>query len=315
MIRSIAAAAVVLLGAAGYTFGAPDGSPLSGTEQQTASVSNLSESDGASVSGKDGSSGEDLTVHFVDIGQGDCMVLTQGDHAMLIDAGDNSKGTAVQSYLEYLGIGTLDYAVLTHPDADHIGGADVVLYKFDCERVLMPDVSADTRTYEDVMQVIEDKNLAVDHPSPGDVYAFGGASFTVLSPSGSYRDTNDNSIVIRLVYGDTSFLFTGDAEEAAEEDMLASGLTLSSDVLKVGHHGSSSSTGDAFLEAVDPSFAIISCGEDNSYGHPHAETLNKLRAAGVSVFRTDEQGTITAVTDGTTITWNASPSETWQSGR
>ena len=307
-LKLLCTVTVLLLGAAGYTFGNDGITPISGTASQSAQGVYQ---DAQTVLPANAG---DLTVHFVDIGQGDCMVLTQDDHAMIIDAGDNDKGTLVQSYLEYLGISELDYAILTHPDADHIGGADVVLYKFDCDRVLMPDHSSDTKTYEDVIRVIDDKQIPVEHPVPGDTYTFGNASFTVLSPSKEYKDNNNNSIVIRLTYGNTTFLMTGDAEEEAEEDMLSSGLPLSADVLKLGHHGSSSSTSDDFLSAVNPTWAVISCAEGNKYGHPHAETMNKLRAAGISVFRTDEQGTITATTDGTTITWNASPSETWQTG-
>ena len=285
-LKLLCTVTVLLLGAAGYTFGNDGITPISDTASQSAQgVYQDAQTDLSANAG-------DLTVHFVDIGQGDCMVLTQDDHAMIIDAGDNDKGTVVQSYLEYLGISELDYAILTHPDADHIGGADVVLYKFDCDRVLMPDHSSDTKTYEDVIRVIDDKQIPVEHPVPGDTYTFGNASFTVLSPSKEYKDNNNNSIVIRLTYG----------------------LPLSADVLKLGHHGSSSSTSDDFLSAVDPTWAVISCAEGNKYGHPHAETMNKLRASGISVFRTDEQGTITATTDGTTITWNASPSETWQTG-
>lgn len=257
---------------------------------------------------------EDLTVHFLDIGQGDCTLLTQGEHAMLIDAGDNDQGTKVQSYLEYLGISSLDYLVLTHPDADHIGGADVVIYKFDCNTILMPERKADTRTYDDVIQAMKSKNYTAIHPEVGDNYAFGESSFTILSPARNYEDSNDCSIVLRLTHGGNTFLFTGDAEEEAENDMLASGMDLSADVLKVGHHGSHTSTSDAFLDAVSPTYAVISCETGNSYGHPHAETLNKLRAAGVQLFRTDDQGTITVTSDGSTLTWNTSPSDDWVSG-
>ncbi len=255
-----------------------------------------------------------LRVYFLDVGQGDCTILTQGDSAMLIDAGENDKGTTVQSYLEYLGIDSLDYAVLTHPDSDHIGGADVVLYKFDCDTILMPDVRTDTRTYDDVIQAMNAKGETAVHPSPGDIYEFGDAAFTVLAPVQSYDDNNNNSIVLRLDYGDNSFLFTGDAESQAEADILASGADVEADVLKVGHHGSSTSTSDEFLAAVSPEYAVISCGEGNSYGHPHAETLNKLRQNGITVYRTDEQGTIVAESDGREITWSSSPSDTWQSG-
>ncbi|MCD8250042.1 MAG: MBL fold metallo-hydrolase [Lachnospiraceae bacterium] len=257
---------------------------------------------------------EALTVHFIDVGQGDCTLITQGGHAMLIDAGDNSQGENVVSYLNYAGVDELDYLILTHPDADHIGGADVVLYNIDCEAVLAPDKEADTKSWSDVVDAMSGRGLEAVHPQPGDSYTLGEAAFTVLGPLQDYEDSNDCSIVLRLTHGDNSFLFTGDAEETAEADILSSGYTLSADVLKVGHHGSRSSTSDDFLAAISPSCAVISCGEGNDYGHPHAATLNKLRASGVSVYRTDEQGTIAVTSDGSSLSWNMSPSETWQTG-
>lgn len=257
---------------------------------------------------------EALEVHFFDVGQGDCTIITQGDHAMMIDAGDNDKGTAVQAYLNYLGVSSLEYFIMTHPDADHIGGADVVLYKFDCDTILMPDKEVDTRTYDDVIQAMKSKNYTAIHPQIGDTYSFGDASFTVLAPVRQYSDNNNNSIVIKMTHGENTFLFTGDAEEEAEMDILAEGLDVSADVLKAGHHGSSTSTSDDFLEAVSPEYAVISCGEDNKYGHPHAETMNKFRQTGVTVYRTDEQGTVIAASDGSTITWNESPSDSWITG-
>lgn len=259
--------------------------------------------------------GEDtLNVHFLDIGQGDCIVITQGDHAMMIDAGDNDKGTAVQAYLNYLGIETLEYFILTHPDADHIGGADVILYKFDCDTILMPDKETDTRTYDDVIQAMKSKRYSASCPAVGDTYSFGDASFTVLGPVKEYADNNNNSIVIRMTHGDNTFLFTGDAEAEAEADILKEGLDVQADVLKAGHHGSSTSTSDEFLETVSPEYAVISCGEGNKYGHPHAETMNKFRQNGITVYRTDEQGTIIASSDGNTIRWSESPSDSWLTG-
>lgn len=274
-------------------------------------AASISSGTGGSLSADDDSL---LNVYFLDVGQGDCTILTQGDHAMIIDAGDNDQGTAVQSYLNYLGITSLDYAVLTHPDADHIGGMDVVLYKFDCDTVLMPDREADTRTYDDVIQAMRSKSETPVHPEPGTTCSFGDASFTILAPLADYTDTNDCSIVIRLTHGDNTFLFTGDAEVPAEEDILASGQELSADVLKAGHHGSSTSTSEDFLDAVSPDYAVISCGEGNKYGHPHAETLNKFRERNIVVYRTDEQGTVIASSDGTSITWSESPSDSWQTG-
>ncbi len=257
---------------------------------------------------------DSLNVYFFDVGQGDCTILTLGEHAMIVDAGENDKGTAVQSYLNYLGIDSLDYAVLTHPDSDHIGGMDVVLYKFDCDTILMPDKETDTRTYDDVIQAMKAKDETAVHPEPGDTFSFGDASFTVLSPLKEYSDNNNNSLVLRLTHGENTFLFTGDAEEPAEEAMLDKWDNLSADVLKLGHHGSNTATSADFLDAVSPEYAVVSCGEDNKYGHPHAETLNKLRERRITVYRTDEQGTIIASSDGKTITWDESPSESWQTG-
>ena len=304
---------VLILGIAGYGNGQAD-SISSAMDTIFTAVSDLASGTSMQTASGPSEVTEDLTVHFLDIGQGDCTLLTQGEHAMLIDAGDNDQGTKVQSYLEYLGISSLDYLVLTHPDADHIGGADVVIYKFDCNTILMPEKKADTRTYDDVIQAMKSKNYTAIHPEVGDSYAFGESSFTILSPARNYEDSNDCSIVLRLTHGSNTFLFTGDAEEEAENDMLASGMDLSADVLKVGHHGSHTSTSDAFLEAVAPTYAVISCEIGNSYGHPHAETLNKLRTAGIQMFRTDDQGTIIVTSDGSTLTWNASPSDDWVSG-
>lgn len=256
----------------------------------------------------------ELTVHFMDVGQGDAVLIACGGEYMLIDAGDNSKGTAVQNYLTKQGVKTLKYVVGTHPDADHIGGMDVVLYKFDCNTVIMPDVTSDTATYRDVLDAMKAKGYRNTVSKPGNSYTLGDARFVIAGPGKAYEDTNNNSIVIRMTHGDNSFLFTGDMEEQAEADILQGKVSLQADVLKVGHHGSSSSSSEAFLEAVSPSYAVISCGEDNSYGHPHSQTLNVLRKMGVQVFRTDEQGTITASSDGSKITWNCAPSDTWKAG-
>lgn len=256
----------------------------------------------------------ELTVHFMDVGQGDAVLIACGGEYMLIDAGDNSKGTAVQNYLTKQGVKTLKYVVGTHPDADHIGGMDVVLYKFDCNTVIMPDVTSDTVTYRDVLDAMKAKGYRNTVSKPGNSYTLGDARFVIAGPGKAYEDTNNNSIVIRMTHGDNSFLFTGDMEEQAEADILQGKVSLQADVLKVGHHGSSSSSSEAFLEAVSPSYAVISCGEDNSYGHPHSQTLNVLRKMGVQVFRTDEQGTITASSDGSKITWNCAPSDTWKAG-
>ncbi len=266
------------------------------------------------VNQKDKGRTSELTVHYLDVGQGDCILAECDGEYMLIDAGDNDQGTKIQNYLSKQGVRKLKYAVGTHPDADHIGGLDVILYKFDCGTVMMPDMSKDTATYRDVVDTMKQKGYKNTVPEPGDSFKLGGAVCTVLGPSESYEDANNNSIVLLVEHGENRFLFMGDAEEEEESDILKSGADVEADVLKVGHHGSRSSSSKKFLEAVSPDYAVISCGEDNSYGHPHAETLNNLRAMGAKVFRSDEQGTIVAVSDGSKITWNSAPSDTWKAG-
>ena len=255
-----------------------------------------------------------LQVHYMDVGQGDATLITCDGASMLIDAGNNNKGTLVQSYLMSQGVQSLDYVIGTHPDADHIGGLDVIITKFDCGTVFLTDDTKDTATYRDVISAMQYKGYNKTLPVAGDTYPLGGAEFTFVGPVTSSDDSNNNSIALLLKHGSKTFYFEGDAEEEEESSILNTGVSLSADVYKVGHHGSKTSTTDAMLAAVAPSYAVISAGEGNSYGHPNAETLNKLRAAGVSVFRTDEQGSIIAQSDGSTITWNCSPSESWQAG-
>lgn len=277
------------------------------------------ETDGTDQGGswQDSKTGEilqELEVHFLDVGQGDSTLVVCGGQVLLVDAGDNDQGIKVQNYLKKQEISFLDYVICTHPDADHIGGIDVVLYKFDCGTLLMTKEERDTRTYQDVAEVMREKGYQKTLPQVGDQYILGDASFTIVGP---YRDDeagNNNSIAILLTHGENTILLTGDAEEEEELDMLFGDIPLAADVYKAGHHGSSSSSCQEFLDVVQPSYAVISCGEDNSYGHPHAETLDKFRAMGVQVFRTDEQGTITVTSDGQGFAWNCSPSDTWKMG-
>lgn len=245
-----------------------------------------------------------LEVHYIDVGQGDCTLIKCGDKSMLIDAGDNDKGTLIQNYLQKQGISRLDYVIATHPDSDHIGSMDVILYKFPCDTVIMTDVKRDTRTYRDVIKVIEDKQYKVTRPQVGDVYKLGDAEFTILAPVSEYKDVNNTSIGIRLTYGNNSFVFTGDGEGQAEKDILTNGMNLDCDVYKVAHHGSKDSTSKEFLNAMSPAYAVISCGADNSYGHPHSRVLKELSYRGIEVFRTDEDGTVIAVSDGSSIQWS-----------
>ncbi|MCI5503309.1 MAG: ComEC/Rec2 family competence protein [Anaerobutyricum sp.] len=257
----------------------------------------------------------ELEVHFIDVGQGDATLIKEGSHAMLIDAGENNQGTAVAEYLESQNVQELDYVIGTHPDSDHIGGLDVVIAEYPCDKVIMPGIASDTKTYGDVLLALEDKGLTMTEPVVGDTYALGKASFTVIAPNRDYGDdTNNWSAGIILTYGKNRFLFTGDAEETAEKDIVSNGIDISADVYKAAHHGSKTGSSDALLDAVQPVYSVISCGEDNEYGHPNAQTLNSFRSRGIKVFRTDEQGTIVAVSDGTQIVWNMSPDDSWKSG-
>jgi competence protein ComEC len=254
-----------------------------------------------------------LEIHFIDVGQGDATLVRSGEHAMLIDAGDNDKGTYLQNYLQKQGVDELDLLLLTHPDSDHIGGAPVILTKFDVNTVFMSDFVKDNSTYEKVLQALEDQVLTWSSPEPGSSFALGDAVLDFVGPNKPYDDPNNSSLAFVLNYGETRFLFTGDTEEEGEQDILDAGWDIRADVYQVGHHGSSTSSSSAFLDAISPTFAVISCGIDNSYGHPHAEVLNRLRERKVKLFRTDEQGSIIASSDGTTITWNCAPDESWQS--
>lgn len=255
-----------------------------------------------------------MEVHFLDVGQGDCTLVTCDGHAMLIDAGDDTKGTAIQNYLKKQKIKNLDYLILTHPDTDHIGGAPVIITKFEIGKVFVSNFEKDNNTYRKLIQALDDKNLKATTPTVESKYKLGTAEFTVLAPNDTYNAPNDSSIALLLKNGKNRFLFTGDAEATAEMDILATDIDISADVYKVGHHGSRSSTSKKFFKAVKPDYAVISCGEGNSYGHPHAETLNTLRTNGVAVYRTDEDGTIIATADGKEISFNVPASETWKAG-
>lgn len=247
---------------------------------------------------------DELRVSFIDVGQGDSefIELPNGE-TMLIDAGTNETGKNVVDYIKSLGYTSINYVVGTHPHEDHIGGLDDVIKTFDIGSIYMPKITADTKTFEDVLDAAESKNLMINTAKSGvSIMNTEDLSVKFLAPTlDSYENTNDYSAVVKVVYGDTSYLFTGDAEEFSESLITDD---VNADVLKVGHHGSSTSTSTEFLKKVSPSSAVISCGKDNSYGHPHSETLQKLADIGTAVYRTDELGTIVSVSDGKTITFD-----------
>jgi competence protein ComEC len=243
-----------------------------------------------------------LEVHFIDVGQADCIFIRQNDATMLIDAGNNADGPAVVGYLQDQGVQKLDTVIGTHPHEDHIGGLDQVLQTFSVGSLLMPKVSHTSKTFEDVLNAIDQKGLHVTSPVPGRQFMVGDAQCTILAPlPNTYDDLNNYSVVVRITFGDTAFLFTGDAGALSEQEMLNNSLPLQADVLKVGHHGSNYSSTAAFLQAVLPSIAVISVAKDNDYGHPSPETIQRLQAAGATVYQTSQAGTIIAYSDGDSV--------------
>lgn len=252
-------------------------------------------------------SGDGLTVHFIDVGQADCALLECGGEYMIIDGGNKEDGQLVVSYLEQQGVEELSYVVCTHAHEDHVGGLPSVLAVYPTEVVYAPTRTYSSNIFDDFVYYTDQQGLEITIPGVSETFALGEAQITVLGPVQSYAETNDTSIVLRVDYGESSFLFTGDMEVAAENDMLDhwgdNNSIFNVDVLKVGHHGSNTSTGYRFLYEVDPTYGIISCGKDNSYGHPHDEPMSRLKDAGVTLLRTDELGHIIATTDGTEITF------------
>ena len=244
-------------------------------------------------------------IHFIDVGQGDAILITMSEGNVLIDAGTNSSEDALQTYLDNLKITEIEYAVFTHPHEDHIGGADMVLENYDVNNVLLPDYPYDTKTYERMMDGIEKEKARIHLAEPDMTFTVGDMLFTVLAPIAEMpKETNNSSVVLKAAYGTTTFMFTGDAEEASEEEIIAryTEESLKCDLLKVGHHGSDTSTSQEFLDLVAPKYAVMQVGMGNDYDHPRQSTLKKLDNAGVTYYRTDIHGDIVFVTDGTTLT-------------
>lgn len=256
-----------------------------------------------------------MNVHFLDVGQADCILIESEDQYMLVDAGNNEDEELVLSYLNDLGIKRLEYVIGTHPHEDHIGSLDAVIRNFEIGKVILPEKEHTTKTFENVLDAIEEKNLKITKPKIGETYELGGASFIIVAPNDDYKDELNNwSVGIKLTHKDTSFVMCGDAEKEAEEDILANGIDIQGDVLKLGHHGSSTSSIKEFIDAVDPSYLVITCENGNSYGHPHKETMQWIKEREIPFFRTDEQGTIIASSDGEEITWNVEPSTSYKNG-
>jgi competence protein ComEC len=249
-----------------------------------------------------------LQVHFIDVGHGDAILVEENDADMLIDAGKNIQGDNVIDYLKSQNITDLDYVIATHPHEDHIGGMDAVLETFPVEQVIESPTSYQTKAYEDVLEVIKAKNIPEIKAEVGDKYNLGDATFTIIGPNSStYENLNNYSVCIKLTYGSSSFVLIGDSENLSQEEMARSGMDISADVLKLGHHGSSDALNEDFLEAVNPTYAVISAGKNNEYGHPHLKTLRAMITHDFKLYSTDLQGTIIFTTNGKKITVNTEP--------
>lgn len=245
-----------------------------------------------------------LTVTWLDVGQGDAAVIQCGGQTMLIDGGKPEKSSYIYAWLQQHGLSYLDVIVATHVDADHIGGLSGALNYASVGTAYCPVTTGTTETFQSFVKYLAQQGKQITVPTAGETFPLGGAQVQILGPLHSAEDSNDNSIVLKVSFGATSFLFTGDAERAEEQDLLSASVNLQSTVLKVGHHGSDTSTSYPFLRAVAPQYAVISVGAGNSYGHPTEAVLSRLRDAGVTTFRTDLQGEITAISDGQTVNFS-----------
>lgn len=247
---------------------------------------------------------EDLIVHFVDIGQGDSIFIQfPNGETSLIDAGPKVSSDIIVNYLKEMKVEKIDYIIATHPHEDHIGGLPEVIKNFEIGKIYMPDKTANTTIFKRLLSEIKSKDLKVNIPSAGEfIIDNNDLKYQVLAPNGDkYDNTNDYSIVSKITFKDNSFLFTGDAEKISEKEMVEKGYDLTANVLKVGHHGSSTSTTEEFLRKVGPAYGVISLAKDNKYGHPHKETMELLNKNGIKVLRTDELGNIIIKSNGKDI--------------
>ena len=247
--------------------------------------------------------GSSFAVHFIDVGQADAALVICDGHYMLIDGGNAEDSDLVYAYLERHGAKHLDYMVASHAHEDHIGGLSGALQYAKVDTALCPVTEYDSRVFENMVRYLGEQGKSLTVPEPGDKFTLGSAQVEILGPVKEYDDTNDTSIVLRIDYGRTSFLFTGDMEKGAEQDLIESGANLRAAVLKAGHHGSDTSSSYQFLREVMPSYAVISVGEGNKYGHPSDEVLSRYRDLEAEVYRTDMQGHIIAESDGNTVTF------------
>ncbi|MDZ4992666.1 MBL fold metallo-hydrolase [Clostridium perfringens] len=250
---------------------------------------------------------ENLMISYMDVGQGDAAYIKVNGNDILIDAGPRSNSKELLEQLKAKNIDDFELVIATHPHEDHIGGMVDVFKEYEVKSFYSPKITHTTKTYENLVKAVKDEGLKTKELKGGMIIDLGeGAKFEVFTPQKSeYEELNDYSPIMKLSFGDTSYLFTGDAEKLAEEEALAKYKnSLDSDVIKFGHHGSSSSSSNTFIEAVSPKYGIISCAKDNKYGHPHRETLDIIKKYNIKTFRTDTDGEIILTSDGKSINFN-----------
>ena len=240
-----------------------------------------------------------LKIYYLDVGQADSILIDSNNEYMLIDGGNNNDGPLLVKYFQELGIKDIKYIVGTHPHEDHIGGIDEVINNFNINQIFIPDAITTTKTFEDLLDSIEKKNLTFTVPTINNTYTLGETTIKIIYTGTDTSDLNNSSIIIKLTYKKTSYLFTDDATNITEKKIL--NKDIKSDVLKIGHHGSKYSSTENFIKKVNPKYAIISVGKGNKYGHPNIETINLLNKYNIKTYRTDELGTIILTSDGNNI--------------
>lgn len=248
--------------------------------------------------------GSYFTAHFIDVGQADATLLVCDGETMLIDGGNKADSSLLYTYLKQHNISHLDYVIGTHAHEDHIGGLSGALHSATADKVLCPVTSFDSEAFRDFVKTVKGQGLTITVPQAGDTFPLGAANVEILHCDPYNENPNNTGVVLRVTYGETSFLFTGDAEKEVEDRILDDGYHVQSTVLHVGHHGSGTSTSYHWLYEVQPIYGIISVGEDNSYGHPHESVLSRLQDADVEVYRTDKHGDIICTSDGKTVTFS-----------
>lgn len=239
---------------------------------------------------------ENMYVSFIDVGQGNCTLLRCGDKAVLVDSGEVGAAQTVIGYIKNLNIDTLDCVLVTHPHSDHMGAMTKLLYEFKIKDFIMPEIPEDiiptSKTYENFLTAVSENAENIIAAEPGATYTYGEMTMEIFAPLRDYDDLNDMSAVTRVSYGDTSVMFTGDATSTVEKDLLSKSTDYSATILNLGHHGSKTSSTERWLKAVNPKYAVICCGLNNDYGHPHQVVTDRLEKVGIEYFRTDLLGTI-----------------------